>query len=79
MSEIRRQRKEALAALSKTTVVMARFRKLLKEQDTYIPAAFEESANTLMRELNHAERRFFGRMSILVAMRCGRVEGQQSE
>jgi len=79
MSEIRRQRKEALEALGNVTAVLARCRKLLKEQDTYIPAAFEESANTLMRELNHAERRFFGRMSILVAMRCGRVGGQQSE
>jgi hypothetical protein len=79
MNEILRQRKEALEELGKTTATLARLRKLLREQETYEPAAFEESANTLMGELSYTGRRFAARLSILVALRCGRVNGPQSE
>lgn len=79
MNEIKRQRKEALEELGKTAATMARLRKLLREQETYEPAAFEESANTLMGELSYSGRRFAARISILVALRCGRVTGLQPD
>lgn len=79
MNEIQRQRKEALEELGKTTAILARLRVLLREQDTYEPAAFEESVNELMGELSYTARRFTARTAILVALRCGRVEGLQSE
>jgi hypothetical protein len=79
MNEILRQRKEALEELGKHMATLTRLRKLLREQDTYEPAAFEESANTLMGELSYTARRFAARTSILVALRCGRVDGLPSE
>jgi hypothetical protein len=79
MNEIQRQRKEALEEFGKTTATLARLRKLLREQETYEPAAFEESANTLMGELSYTFRRVAARVAILVALRCGRVKGLQSE
>ncbi len=79
MKEIRRPRKEALEALSKTTVILARLRKLLREQDTYTPEAFEQSVDDLMNQLTYTSRRFSARISVLVASRCGRVRGLQSE
>lgn len=75
MNEIERQRKEALEALGTSSVLLARLRKLLREQDTYAPAAFEESANALMWDLGSARRKLMARMSGLVALRCGRAKG----
>jgi cell division protein FtsB len=73
------QQKEALEELARTTVTLARLRKLLREQHGYEPAALEESAKDLMGELSYAGRRFAARLSVLVALRCGRVNGLQSE
>jgi len=69
------QRKEALEELGKTTATLARLQKLLREQETYEPAAFEQSANTLMEALSYTGRRFTAQVAILVALRCGRVKG----
>ena len=73
------QQTEALEELAKTTVTLARLRKLLREQHSYEPAALEESARELMGEFIYAGRRFAARLSVLVALRCGRVKGVPSE
>jgi hypothetical protein len=74
-----RQQKEALEELSKTAVALARLRKLIREQNSYEPAAFEESLKVLMGTLSDRSRRFATHLSILVALRCGRVKGVQYE
>jgi hypothetical protein len=79
MNEIQRQRREALEELGKTTATLARLRKLLREQDSYEAAAFEQSADSLMKELSYTGRRFTARVAVLVSLRCGRVTGQPSE
>ena len=73
------QQREALEELAKTTGTLARLRKLLREQQGYEPAALEESARDLMGELSYAGRRFAARLSVLVALRCGRVKGVPSD
>lgn len=73
------QQKEALEELGRTTVTLARLRKLLRDQHDCEPAAFEASAKDLMGELSYTGRRFAARLSVLVALRCGRVNGVQSE
>jgi hypothetical protein len=47
------QQKEVLEELGKTTVTLARLRKLIREQHSYEPAAFEESVKVLMGKLSH--------------------------
>jgi len=76
---IAQQQKEALEELGRTTVTLARLRKLIREQDSYEAAAFEESVKVLMEALSDRGRRFGSRVSILVALRCGRVKGVQYE
>ena len=73
------QRKEALEELAKTTVSLARLRKLIREHDSYEAAAFEQSVKALMATLGDRGRRFGAHVSILVALRCGRVKGVQYE
>jgi hypothetical protein len=73
------QQREALEELARTTVTLARLRKLLREQHGYEPAALEQSTRDLMEELSYTGRRFAARLSVLVALRCGRVEGVQYE
>jgi hypothetical protein len=73
------QQREALEELGRTIVSLARLRKLIREQNSYEPAALEESATALIQELGYTAPRFTARLSILVALRCGRVEGLQSE
>ena len=73
------QQKEALEELARTMVTLARLRKLLREQHGYDPAALEECAKGLMGELSYTGRRFAARLSVLVALRCGRVNGLPSE
>lgn len=73
------QKAEALQELARTTVALARLRKLIREQDSYEPAAFEESVKVLMATLGDRGRRFGAHVSILVALRCGRVKGVQYE
>jgi hypothetical protein len=69
------QRKEALEELAKTTVTLARLRKLIREQDSYEAAALELSAKDLLEKLVYTNRAFVARLSVLVALRCGRVKG----
>lgn len=76
---IMQQQKEALEELAKTTVALVRLRKLIREQDSYEPAAFEESAKALMGTLGERGRRFVAHLSILIALRCGRVKGVQTD
>lgn len=76
---ISQQKAEALEDLARTTVVLARLRKLIREQDSYEPAAFEESAKSLMEALGDRGRRFAAHVSILVALRCERVKGVRYE
>ncbi len=73
------QQKQALEELGKTTVTLARLRKLVREQDSYEPAAFEESVKVLMEKLGYTGRRFSANIAVLVALRCGRVKGVQYE
>jgi hypothetical protein len=73
------QQKQALEELGKTTVTLARLRKLVREQGSYEPAAFEESVKVLMEKLGYTGRRFSANIAVLVALRCGRVEGVQYE
>jgi hypothetical protein len=73
------QQREALEELAKTTVTLARLRKLLREQQSFEPAALEESVRDLMGELGYTGSRFAARLSALVALRCGRVKGVQYE
>lgn len=73
------QQKEALEELGRTTVTLARLRKLIREQNTYEPTALEQSVTSLMGELSYTAPRFTARLSILVALRCGRVSGLQYE
>jgi hypothetical protein len=73
------QQKEALEELAKTTVTLARLRKLVREQGSYEPAAFEESVKDLFEKLVYTNRAFAARLSVLVALRCGRVKGVQYE
>ncbi len=73
------QKAEALHELARTTVALARLRRLIREQESYEPAAFEESAKALMGTLGERGRRFAAHVSILVALRCGRVKGVQNE
>ncbi len=75
MSEIQRKSKEALEALCESRTILLRVRKLLREQDTYSSAAFEESVNALMWDLGSARRQLMARTSALVALRCGRAKG----
>jgi hypothetical protein len=79
MKEVLRQRKECLDHIATTESVLKRLKKLLREQASYEPEAFEESVNTLMGELIYHSRRFAARVSIVVALRCGRVKGLPSE
>jgi hypothetical protein len=73
------QKKEALEELARTTVTLARIRKLLLEQESYEPAAFEHSARMLTGELAFTGRRFVSRVAVLVALRIGRVGGLESD
>jgi hypothetical protein len=73
------QQKQALEELGKTTVTLARLRKLVREQSSYEPAAFEESVKVLMEKLGYTGRRFSANIAVLVALRCGRVKGVQYE
>jgi hypothetical protein len=73
------QRKEALEELAKTTVTLARLRKLIRQQDSYEAAAFEQSAKDLLEKLAYTGRAFGARLSVLVALRCGRVKGVKYE
>jgi hypothetical protein len=79
MNEILRQQKECLDHLASAEAVLKRLKKLLRELGTYEPVAFEESVNRLMGEFMYHGRRFGARMSIVVALRCGRVKGLPSE
>ncbi len=47
MNEILRQRRETLEEFGNITTTLARLQKLLREQDTNEPAAFEESARCI--------------------------------
>lgn len=76
---IAQQQREALEELAKTTVTLARLRRLLREQQSFEPAAFEESARDLMGKLSYTGSRFAARISVPVALRCGRVKGVQYE
>jgi hypothetical protein len=73
------QQKQALEELGKTTVTLARLRKLVREQGSYESAAFEESVKALIEKLGYTGRRFSANIAVLVALRCGRVEGVQYE
>jgi len=73
------QQREALEELAKTTVTLARLRKLLREQQSFEPAALEESVRDLMGAFGYSGSRFAARLSVLVALRCGRVKGLPSE
>jgi hypothetical protein len=73
MSEIMRQREEALAALRKTAATVVRLRKLLREQDTYTPEALEKSVDDLMSEFFYAGRRLSACLSVFVSLRSGRL------
>jgi len=73
------QQREALEELARTMVTLARLRKLLREQHGYEATALEDSARDLMGELSYTGRRFAARLSVLVALRCGRVKGVQSD
>jgi hypothetical protein len=75
MNEIVGQQKEAHDALNVSRAILARVRKLMREQESYAPAAFEESVNGLMWELGCARRQLMARMSALVALRYGRAKG----
>jgi hypothetical protein len=79
MNEILRQQNECLDHIASTEATLKRLKKLLREQASYEPAAFEESVNTLMGELIYHSRRFAARISIVAALRCGRVNGLPSE
>jgi hypothetical protein len=79
MNEIMRQRKEALEALNESRTILARLRKLLREQESYAPGAFEESVNGLMWELGSTRHKLMARMSVLVALRYGRVKGPRPD
>jgi hypothetical protein len=70
MSEIMRQREEALAALRRTAATVVRLRKLLREQDTYTPEALEQSVDDLMNEFFYTGRRLSARISVLVSLRA---------
>ena len=70
MNEIERQRGEALAALRKTAKTVVRLRKLLREQDTYAPEAFEQSVDDLISEFFYTGRRLSARLSVLVSLRA---------
>jgi hypothetical protein len=74
MSEMMRQREEALAALRKTATIVVRLRKLIREQDTYTPEALEQSVDDLMGEFFYRGRRLSARLSVLVSLRCGRLK-----
>lgn len=79
MNEIMRQRRRALEELANTASVLARLRTLLRDQDSYEPAALEQSANALLKELRCSSGNFAAQMSIFIALRCGRVNGFQPE
>jgi hypothetical protein len=70
MSDIQRQREEALAALRKTAAIVVRLRKLLREHDTYTPEALEQSVDDLMNEFFYTGRRLSARISVLVSLRA---------
>jgi hypothetical protein len=72
---LRQQQRECLEHITSTEATLRRLKKLVREQATYEPEAFEESANALLGELAYHGRRFAARMSIVVALRCGRVMG----
>lgn len=74
---IGQQKAQALEDLARITVTLARLRKLIREQESYEAAAFEESAKALMGKFSHATPKFVAHISILVALRCGRVKGVQ--
>jgi hypothetical protein len=79
MNEIERQQKEAVEALNVSRTILARVRRLLREQESYSPAAYEESVNCLMSELGCARRQLTTRMSALVALHYGGVKGQRPD
>jgi len=73
------QQRESLEELGRTMITLARLRKLIQEQQSYEPAALQESVKILMAKLSDRGRRFLAHVSILVELRCGRVRGVQSE
>lgn len=76
---IGQQKSQALEDLAQITVALARLRKLIREQESYEAAAFEESVKVLMGKFSHTARKFVTHISILVALRCGRVKGVQHD
>jgi hypothetical protein len=76
----RQQRKEALEELQRHWLVLRRLKKLLLEEESYEPAALEESANTIIGELVYHGRRMAARLNLLVCIRNGRiVYGKEQE
>ena len=73
------EQKQALEELTRTAVALARLRKLVREQGTYEPAAFEESLKVLMGKVSDTGRKFSAHVSILLALRNGRVKGVESD
>jgi hypothetical protein len=76
---IGQQKSQALEDLAQITVALARLRKLIREQESYEAAAFEESVKVLMGKFSNTARKFVAHISILVALRCGRVRGVQCD
>jgi hypothetical protein len=74
---ISQQKAQALEDLALIMVALARLRKLIREQESYEGAAFEESVKVLMGKFSHTARKFVAHISILVALRGGRVKGVQ--